>query len=83
MSSDDAGVESEVSGGQANIPSRIRRELDIADGDRLQWQLEDDGTARVRVVREQAGTFAGFDGYDGETATDVASDHDAWGVNGE
>jgi|GEM_PF-3051463 len=25
-------------------------------------------------------SFVGFDGHDGETATDVIDDHDEWGV---
>lgn len=83
MSSDGVDAESKVSGNQANIPARIRRELDIDDGDQLRWQIEDDGSLRVEVVQQQSGTFASFDGYEGETETDVTSDHDAWGVNPE
>jgi bifunctional DNA-binding transcriptional regulator/antitoxin component of YhaV-PrlF toxin-antitoxin module len=83
MSSDRVDAESKVSGNQANIPARIRRELDIDDGDQLRWQLEDDGTVRVEVIQQRPGTFAEFDGYDGEESTDVTSDHDAWGVDTE
>jgi bifunctional DNA-binding transcriptional regulator/antitoxin component of YhaV-PrlF toxin-antitoxin module len=83
MSSDRVDAESTVSGNQANIPARIRRELGIDDGDQLRWHLEADGTVRVRVVRQQTGTFAEFDGYDGEETTDVTSEHDAWGVDVE
>ena len=83
MSSESVDSESKVSGNQANIPARVRRELDIDDGDQLRWQLEDDGSVRVRVVRQQSGTFADFDGYGGEGETDVTSDHDAWGVDVE
>ncbi|MEZ3145153.1 AbrB/MazE/SpoVT family DNA-binding domain-containing protein [Halobaculum sp. MBLA0143] len=83
MSSDSTDAESKVSGNQANIPAHIRRELAIDDGDRLRWQLEDDGTVTVRVVRRQDRTFADFDGYDGEETTDVTTDHDAWGVDSE
>ncbi|MFP9191248.1 AbrB/MazE/SpoVT family DNA-binding domain-containing protein [Natrialbaceae archaeon A-CW1-1] len=81
MSSDRANAESKVSGNQANIPARIRRELDIDDGDHLRWQLEDDGSVRVHVIQQEEGTFADFEGYDGETETDVTTDHDAWGVD--
>ncbi|MGB9954715.1 AbrB/MazE/SpoVT family DNA-binding domain-containing protein (plasmid) [Haloarcula marismortui] len=83
MSSDRIDAESKVSGNQANIPARIRRELDIDDGDQLRWQLEDDGSIRVQVIQQQTGTFADFDGYAGEKSTDVTSDHDAWGVDVE
>lgn len=83
MSSDRIDAESRVSGNQANIPARIRRELRIDDGDHLRWQLADDGDIRVQVVHQQTGTFAEFEGYEGDTATDVTSDHDDWGVNVE
>ena len=83
MSTDRVDAESKVSGNQANIPARIRHELDIDDGDYLRWRVEDDGSVNVEVVREKTGTFADFDGYAGEDATDVTSDHDAWGVDVE
>ena len=83
MSSNRIDAESNVSGNQANIPARIRRELDIDDGDQLRWHLEDNGSIRVEVIQQQTGTFAGFDGYAGEEATDVTSDHDAWGIDVE
>jgi len=81
MSSERIDAESKVSGNQANIPARIRRELDIDDGDQLRWYIEDDGSIRVQVIQQQTGTFTDFDGYEGETATDVTADHDAWGVD--
>lgn len=83
MSSDRVDSESTVSGNQANIPARIRRELDIDDGDTLRWTVEEDGTLRVHVVQQRSGTFSDFDGYDGETRTDARSQHDAWGVDPE
>jgi len=82
MSGEPVDAESTVSGNQANIPARIRRELDIDDGDHLRWRLEDDGSLRVEVVHRRTGTFAEFDGYDGDEETDAAADHDAWGVDG-
>lgn len=82
MSSNGVDSESKVSGNQANIPARIRRELDIDDGDRLRWNIEDDGTVRIHVVKQRRGTFSDFDGYDGDEETDVMTDHDAWGVDG-
>jgi bifunctional DNA-binding transcriptional regulator/antitoxin component of YhaV-PrlF toxin-antitoxin module len=83
MSSERVDSESKVSGNQANIPARIRRELDIDDGDRLRWHIEDDGTLRVQVVQQRNGTFSGFDGYDGDRETAVTTEHDAWGVDVE
>lgn len=83
MSSEGVDSESKVSGNQANIPARIRRELDIDDGDRLRWRIEDDGTLRVQVVQQRSDTFGDFDGYDGAETTEVTDEHDAWGVNVE
>ena len=81
MSSESVDSESKVSGNQANIPARIRRELDIDDGDKLRWQIEDDGTLRVQVVQQRSGTFREFNGYDGDEETDVTTEHNAWGVD--
>jgi bifunctional DNA-binding transcriptional regulator/antitoxin component of YhaV-PrlF toxin-antitoxin module len=81
MSSDRVDAESKVSGNQANIPARIRRELGIDDGDHLRWQIEDNGSVRVSVIQQRTGTFAEFEGYDGEETTDVTAEHDAWGVS--
>ena len=83
MSSGSVDSESKVSGNQANIPARIRRELDINDGDKLRWHIEDDGTLRVQIVQQRSGTFDNFDGYDGDQTTEVQSDHDTWGVGVE
>lgn len=83
MSSRPVDSESKVSGNQANIPARIRKELDIDDGDTLRWHVEDDGTIRVEVLQQRRGTFSGFDGYDGDQATAVESEHDSWGVTVE
>lgn len=80
MSSDVADAESKVSGNQANIPARIRRELDIDDGDRLRWHLSEEGELRVEVVSRRSGTFAEFEGYDGESDTDATAEHDEWGL---
>ena len=83
MSSERVDSESKVSGNQANIPARIRRELDIGDGDRLRWHIEGDGTIRIQVVQQRSGTFSGFDGYDGNRATDAEREHDTWGLDAE
>lgn len=80
MSSDRVDAESKVSGNQANIPARIRRKLNIDDGDHLRWHVEDDESIRVEVVQQRTGTFSDFEGYEGDEGTDVTTDHDAWGV---
>lgn len=81
MSSDRIDAESKVSGNQANIPARIRRELGIEDGDQLRWILKNDGYAHIEVVQQRVGTFAEFEGYDGDEDTDVTTEHDSWGVD--
>ncbi|MFW5896114.1 MAG: AbrB/MazE/SpoVT family DNA-binding domain-containing protein [archaeon] len=81
MSSEGVDSESKVSGNQANIPARIRRKLDIDDGDKLRWHVEEDGTLRVQVVQQRSGTFSEFDGYEGAEETDVRTEHDAWGID--
>lgn len=73
--------ESTISGNQANIPARIRRELDIDDGDRIRWKVEDDDTLRVQIVQRRNGTLSGFDGYGGDEDTDVTVDHGARDVD--
>ena len=83
MSGESVNSESKVSGNQANIPARIRRELDIDDGDKLRWHIENDGTLRVQVVQQRSGTFSDFDGYNGDEKTDATSNHDSWGVDAE
>jgi bifunctional DNA-binding transcriptional regulator/antitoxin component of YhaV-PrlF toxin-antitoxin module len=81
MSSDRVDAESKVSGNQANIPARIRRALDIDDGDQLRWHLDEDGTVRVEVIQQQDDAFESFEGYEGEQETDVAAEHDEWGID--
>lgn len=69
---------STVSGTQATIPASIRRTLDIEDGDRLKWYLDDSDELRIEVVSRDTGTFADFDGYGG-IETDATAEHDGWG----
>ncbi|EMA50699.1 AbrB/MazE/SpoVT family DNA-binding domain-containing protein [Halococcus salifodinae] len=78
MSSETFVSESRVSGNQASIPAPIRRELDIDDGDLVRWIHEED-TVRIEVVRETEGTFADFEGYEGEP-TDAPAERDGWGI---
>jgi bifunctional DNA-binding transcriptional regulator/antitoxin component of YhaV-PrlF toxin-antitoxin module len=80
MADDGIEIESMVSGNRATIPARIRRELDIDDGEQLRWQLEADGSVRVQILHQRSGTFADFDGYTGDEPTDVVRVHDAFGV---
>ena len=81
MHGDDIEAESEVSDTRTTIPEEIRRELGLDDGDRLRWQITSERSVRIHVVQQQVGTFADFEGYDGDTATETASRHDLWGVS--
>ena len=72
MSSDGVDSESKVSGNQANVPVRIRRELDIDDGDKLRWKIEDDGTLCVQIVQQRGGTFSDFDAVEDVYRIDTA-----------
>lgn len=76
--SNNPDAESTVSDNRATIPDRIRRELNIDDGDQLRWRIETDDSVRVEIVRQQSGTFADFDGYDG--GVDIDADHDQWEI---
>ncbi len=44
------------------------------------WRIETDGSVRVDIIQQRSGTFADFDGYDGDVDTDVTTDHDQWGI---
>jgi AbrB family looped-hinge helix DNA binding protein len=39
--------------GQVTIPVTIRKALDIEEGDQLLFEIDDDQTARVRVVKQR------------------------------
>jgi AbrB family looped-hinge helix DNA binding protein len=42
-----------TSKGQVTIPSEVRKALDIEQGDQLVFELREDQTARLRVVKRQ------------------------------
>lgn len=44
VSSDRPAAETTVSDAETTVPASVREALGIADGDRLRWQLADDGT---------------------------------------
>jgi AbrB family looped-hinge helix DNA binding protein len=64
------------------VPAAIRNRLDIQPGDKLSWEVNDDGDLIVEVVKQRYGAFDDFEPVDmGET--DVASDHDVAGIENE
>lgn len=58
--------------GMVTIPVGIRRRLDIDGGDKLQWDVTDEGELTVTVIQQHYGAFAD-DGlkadFDGESDT--------------
>lgn len=43
--------------GMVTIPASLRRRLDIEAGDRLRWDVDEDGDLTVEVVRQRYGAF--------------------------
>lgn len=50
-----------TSKGQLTIPTNVRRALGINAGDSLAFEVEEDGTARIRVIRKPV-SFADYAG---------------------
>ena len=62
--------------GRVTIPAAIRRQCDIDPGDKLRWDIDDNGHLSVEVVRQRFGAFDDFDavpmGGDGLETHDLA-----------
>jgi len=62
--------------GIVTVPASLRRRLDIEPGDKLRWEVEDDGTLSVEVVRQRYGAFDDFEpvsmGGEGHETHDLA-----------
>lgn len=71
--------EGKVSGNQASIPSNIRDELDIEDGDVIRWKVED-GELTVTVVRKRTGVFDDFEPGKSDDPVDAVDEHDRFGL---
>ncbi len=59
------------------IPASLRRRLDISPGDKLRWDVDDDGELSVEVVKQRYGAFDDDDmkapmGGDGLETHDLA-----------
>lgn len=62
MATGDAPEETTVSDrGMVTIPASLRRRLDIEPGDKLRWEVDEDGALSVQVVRQRYGAFDGDD----------------------
>ncbi|WP_254863615.1 AbrB/MazE/SpoVT family DNA-binding domain-containing protein [Halovivax gelatinilyticus] len=58
MTSEDPPMETTVSDrGMVAIPASLRRRLDIEAGDKIRWDVDEDGTLSVEVVRQRYGAF--------------------------
>jgi AbrB family looped-hinge helix DNA binding protein len=77
MATEDAPEETKVSDrGMVTIPASLRERLDIEPGDKLRWNVADDGTLSVEVVKQRYGAFDDFEpvsmGGDGPDTHDLA-----------
>lgn len=68
-----------VSGDQVSIPAHIRQQLDIEDGDALQWKIID-GELAVEVVNQRLGVFDDFVPGASDEDVDSVSEHDRFGL---
>jgi len=58
MATEDAPQETKVSDrGMVTIPASFRRHLDIEAGDKLRWDIDEEGTLSVELVRQRYGAF--------------------------
>lgn len=81
MATNDAPEETTVSDrGMVTIPASLRHRLDIEAGDKLRWDVDDDGTLSVEVVKQRYGAFDDFEpvsmGGDGSETHDLAGHPD-------
>ncbi|SDZ98601.1 looped-hinge helix DNA binding domain-containing protein, AbrB family [Haloplanus vescus] len=62
MAAEDAPEETKVSDrGMVTIPASLRRRLDIEPGDKLRWNVDDEGDLSVEVIKQRYGAFADDD----------------------
>lgn len=63
MATGDVPEETTVNdGGMVTIPASLRRRLDIEAGDKLRWDVDEEGNLSVEVVRQRYGAFDDFEG---------------------
>ncbi|WP_135824906.1 AbrB/MazE/SpoVT family DNA-binding domain-containing protein [Halorussus ruber] len=78
MATDDIPNQSRVGDDYSvRLPARVREELDVSPGDRIEWRVTDDGELAVEVVEQEYGVFD-----DAETVSlgGAADDHDCMGL---
>lgn len=78
MATENGSEETTVSDrGMVTIPASLRRRLDIEPGDKIRWDVDEDGDLSVEVVRQRYGAFEDDDlkapmGGDGLETHDLA-----------
>jgi AbrB family looped-hinge helix DNA binding protein len=81
MATEEAPEETKVNDrGMVTIPASLRRRLDIEAGDKLRWDVDDEGNLSVEVVKQRYGAFDDFEpvpmGGDGLETHDLAGYED-------
>jgi len=81
MATEDVPEETKVSDrGMVTIPASLRRRLDIESGDKLRWDVDEDGNLSVEVIKQRYGAFDDFEpvsmGGDGSETHDLAGHED-------
>lgn len=77
MATEDAPEETTVNDrGMVTIPALLRRRLDIEAGDKLRWDVDEEGNLSVEVLKQRYGAFDDFEpvsmGGGGSQTHDVA-----------
>lgn len=70
-----------IDGGTVTIPAGIRQRLDIKPGDKLRWDVTDEGDLIVEVIRQRFGVFDDYEPVEWEG--DALTDHDLMGLDDE
>lgn len=81
MGSKEGSEETTVSDrGRVTIPASLRRRLDLEAGDKIRWDLDEDGDLSVEVVKQEYGAFDDFEavpmGGGGSETHDLAGHED-------
>lgn len=58
------------------VPADVRERVDLEPGDRLRWEVADDGRLVAEVVRERYGAFEDLDPVDIGEETDAIEETD-------
>lgn len=53
------------------IPASVREDLDLEPGDRLRWDVDEDGRLVAEIVRERYGAFSDLEPIDIDEETDA------------